>query len=138
VRGRTRFLQLLARFEAHDGWCGPGVRSCAHWLQWRCGIGLGAAREKVRVTRALESLPKISSAFSRSELGYCMVRALTRKACPATEDDYLMIAKHRKVSHVRRLVRLHDDAGKCGSLAARPCNMNAGKCTFTWTKTETG
>lgn len=58
-----RFLQLLARFDAKDGWCGAGVRSCAHWLEWQCGIGLGAAREKVRVARALEQLPKISSAF---------------------------------------------------------------------------
>lgn len=28
-----------------------GFRSCAHWLNWRTGLDLGAAREKVRVTR---------------------------------------------------------------------------------------
>jgi hypothetical protein len=107
-----RFLQLLARFDAQEGWSGAGVRSCAHWLEWRCGIGLGAAREKLRVARALESLPKIASAFARGELSYCMVRALTRKARLATEDYYLMIATHGTVSHVERLVRLHDRAEK--------------------------
>ena len=107
-----RFLQLLARFDAQDGWCGAGIRSCAHWLEWQCGIGLGAAREKLRVARALESLPKIASAFARGELSYCMVRALTRKASPANEDYYLMIARHGTVSHVERLVRLHDHAEK--------------------------
>ena len=105
-----RFLQLLARFDAQGGWCDAGIRSCAHWLEWRCGIGLGAAREKVRVAKALENLPKIASAFALGELSYCMVRALTRKACPATEDYYLMIARYGTVSHVERLVRLHDRA----------------------------
>jgi len=28
-----RFAQLLARFDAQDGWCGAGVRSCNHWLE---------------------------------------------------------------------------------------------------------
>ena len=38
------------------GWNG-GFRSCAHWLHWRTGIALGAAREKVRVAHALASAP---------------------------------------------------------------------------------
>ncbi|MDZ7839318.1 MAG: DUF222 domain-containing protein [Gammaproteobacteria bacterium] len=42
---------------------GPGLKSCAHWLNWQCGIALGAAREKVRVAHALEDLPRISEAF---------------------------------------------------------------------------
>jgi|GEM_PF-1003153 len=29
------------------------MNSCAHWLNWKCGINLGAAREKVRVAHAL-------------------------------------------------------------------------------------
>ena len=40
-------------------WSDGATQSCAHWLNWKCGIAMGAAREKVRVARALESLPKI-------------------------------------------------------------------------------
>ncbi len=110
-----RFLSLLARFDKQGGWSGAGVRSCAHWLEWRCGIALGAAREKVRVARALEGLPKICAAFGRGELSYSMVRALTRKAEPATESYYLYIAEHGTVSHIEQLVRKHDYVEKLQS-----------------------
>jgi hypothetical protein len=35
----SRFLALLADFDAPEGWGGWGVHSCAHWLSWRCGVG---------------------------------------------------------------------------------------------------
>lgn len=35
------------------------VRSCADWLNWKCGIAVVAAREKVSVARALPDLPLI-------------------------------------------------------------------------------
>src|SRR5688500_4814493 len=41
-------LVMLRDFDEQGGWNG-GFRSCAHWLNWRAGIALGAAREKVRV-----------------------------------------------------------------------------------------
>ena len=41
-----RLLKLIARFDQRKAWSGGGtVRSCAHWLNWKCGIALGAARE---------------------------------------------------------------------------------------------
>jgi hypothetical protein len=43
--------------------------SCAHWLNWKCGIAMGAAREKVRV------------------------------ATSETEDTLLMIAEHGTAAH---------------------------------------
>ena len=52
-----RFLKLLDEFDREQGWAGPGVRSLAHWLSWKCGIGELVAREKVRVARALRELP---------------------------------------------------------------------------------
>lgn len=42
---------------------GRGFHGCAHWLSWRTGIAAGAAREKVLVARALESLPQLSDAI---------------------------------------------------------------------------
>ena len=47
------------------GWERDGHRSCAHWLAFRTGIDLGAAREKVRAARALEDLPETSAAMAR-------------------------------------------------------------------------
>jgi hypothetical protein len=49
----ARLLTLIREFDALGGWGSHGCRSCAHWLSWRCGMDLGAARERVRVARAL-------------------------------------------------------------------------------------
>ena len=43
-----RLLQLIAELDDAGPWGAWGLQSCAHWLNWRCGIGLNAAREKVR------------------------------------------------------------------------------------------
>ena len=53
------WLRLVAEFDRRGGWHGVGIRSCAHWLAWQCGLGSGAAREHVRVARALTGLPRI-------------------------------------------------------------------------------
>ena len=103
--GTHRWLHLIAEFDRRKGWSDGATRSCAHWLGWQCGIDLGAAREKVRVARALESLPLIDGAMARGELSYSKVRALTRVATPATEPVLLNIALHGTVHHVETLVR---------------------------------
>jgi hypothetical protein len=100
-----RWLKLIAEFDRRKGWSDWATQSCAHWLNWKCGIDMGAAREKVRVARALESLPKIAAAMERGELSYSKVRALTRVATEATEEDLLMIARHGTAQHVENLVR---------------------------------
>jgi hypothetical protein len=100
-----RFLALVAEFDRREGWTDGATRSCAHWLGWKCGIELGAAREKVRTARALESLPRIDAAMSRGELSYSKVRALTRVATPETEETLLMVALHGTSHHVESVVR---------------------------------
>ena len=100
-----RLLQLIAAFDDNKGWSGGGtVRSCAHWLNWQCGIALGAAREKVRVAHCLTGLPLIDAAFAAGEISYSKVRAMTRVATPENEDYLLMIARHGTASHVERVV----------------------------------
>src|SRR5688572_8684863 len=78
--GECRWLLLLSEFDRREGWTGWGLHSCAHWLSYRCGIGLQAAREKLRVGRRLEELPLITAAFGAGELSYSKVRALCRVA----------------------------------------------------------
>ena len=50
-----RLLVLIREFDERGGW-GNGFRSCAEWLSWRVGLDPGAARERVRVARALVGL----------------------------------------------------------------------------------
>ena len=100
-----RLLTLIREFDERLGWSGAGLMSCAHWLNWKCGIALGAAREKVRVAHALHGLPQISSALRHGRISYSKVRAMTRVATPQNEDYLLMIADHGTATHVERLVR---------------------------------
>jgi hypothetical protein len=112
-----RFLSLVAEFDRREGWADGAVRSCAHWLGWKCGIELGAAREKVRVARALEALPRIGAAMARGELSYSKVRALTRVANAETEATLLMIALHGTAHHVEAVVRGYRRARQAAELS---------------------
>ena len=100
-----RLLVLLAEFDRRGGWKQAGHRSCAHWLAWRTGIDIGAAREKVRSARALEALPLTSAAMARGQLSFAKVRALTRVATPANEADLLEMARAGTAANLERLVR---------------------------------
>jgi hypothetical protein len=103
--GTQRLLELLAEFDRKGGWLVDGHRTCAHWLAHHTGIDLGAAREKVRVARALEELPETRAVMSRGELSFAKVRALSRVATPETESDLLDYARGASAAGVERLVR---------------------------------
>ena len=105
-----RWLGLVAEFDDRRGWAEWGVRSCAHWLSWKCSLALGAARERVRVAHRLQELPAIREAFSRGQLSYCKVRALTRAATPATEAGLLEIGLHATGAQLEKLVRCYSKA----------------------------
>jgi len=101
----ARFLALIAELDRRRGWAEWGVKSCTHWLNWKCGIGLGAAREKVRVARALEQLPRLSAAMADGRVSYFKARELTRVATPVNEDYLLNIALCGTAIHVEETVR---------------------------------
>jgi 5-methylcytosine-specific restriction endonuclease McrA len=100
----ARLLALIREFDARRGW-NTGFRSCAEWLAWRVSLGLGAARERVRVARALGTLPALAAALARGELSYAKVRALTRVATPETEARLLAVGRAGTAAHVERIVR---------------------------------
>jgi hypothetical protein len=100
----ARLLELIRAFDARGGW-NTGFRSCAAWLSWRVGLDLGAARERVRVARALGTLPLLAEALGRGELSYAKVRALTRVATPETEARLLTVGWAGTAAHVERIVR---------------------------------
>jgi hypothetical protein len=100
----ARLLSMIREFDARGGW-NTGFRSCAAWLSWRVGLDLGAARERVRVARALGALPLLAEALARGELSYAKVRALTRVATPETEARLLAVGRAGTAAHVERIVR---------------------------------
>ena len=100
-----RFLTLIAEFDRLRGWERGGHRSCAHWLAFRTGIDLGAARERVRAARALNHLPQISASMEQGELSFAKVRALTRVATPESEGDLLELALSSTAAQLERTVR---------------------------------
>jgi hypothetical protein len=121
-----RFLSLLAEFDRRKGWNCRATRDCAHWLNWKCGIDLGAAREKVRTARALEKLPLISAAMERGKISYSNVRAITRVATPENEHYFLQIARHGTAHHVETLVRAYRRAEEQELSRERQQQMNRG------------
>jgi hypothetical protein len=100
----ARLLELIREFDGREGW-NNGFSSCAAWLSWRVGLDLGAARERVRVARALATLPRLAQALERGELSYAKVRALTRVATPETEERLLAVGRAGTACHVERIVR---------------------------------
>jgi len=100
----ARLLELIREFDARAGW-NTGFRSCAEWLTWRVGLDRGAARERVRVARALGTLPRLAQALARGELSYSKVRALTRVATPDTEERLFAVGRAGTAEHVERIIR---------------------------------
>src|SRR2546425_571530 len=90
----ARLLDLIREFDTREGW-NTGFRSCAAWLSWRVGLDVGAARERVRVARALATLPRLAAALARGELSYAQGPALTRVATPETEEPVLAAGRPR-------------------------------------------
>ncbi|PYM70726.1 MAG: hypothetical protein DME03_20675 [Candidatus Rokuibacteriota bacterium] len=123
----ARLLDLIREFDARAGW-NTGFRSCAAWLSWRVGFAPGAAREHVRVARALGTLPRLSQALARGELSYAKVRELTRVATPETEERLLAVGRAGTAEHVERqrdVGRTRHGAGRAAGRARG--RLHAGK-----------
>jgi hypothetical protein len=105
--GTCELLELIQIFDEEEGWCLPGIASCAHWLNWKCSMSMGTARERVRVARALPALPKTLAAFRVGKVSYSKVRAMTRVATRRNEDVLLNVAFHGTAAHVETHVHLY-------------------------------
>ena len=122
-----RLLVLIRAFDCRVAWADWGVRSMAHWLGWRCGIGLVAAREHVRLAHALAELPRTAACFAAGRISYSKVRALTRVATAETEGFFLNVAHHGTAGHLERVVRYArqglalDDPDRVRSLLTKSC-----------------
>ncbi len=101
----ARWLALIAELDRRKAWAEWGVKSCAHWLNWKCGLDFGAARERLRVAHAIERLPRIRESMAAGRLSYSKVRAITRIGDESNEEYLLNIALRGTAHHVEKLVR---------------------------------
>ncbi|HEY7671750.1 MAG TPA: DUF222 domain-containing protein, partial [Gammaproteobacteria bacterium] len=116
-----RLLVLVREFDDRFGWAKWGLRNCAEWLAWRCGLSLSAAREKVRTAQALRGLSAISAAFADGRLSYSKVRALTRVTAMHDEDallDYALRATAPQVEERCRQIRNVEPQSSVGAWRA--------------------
>jgi hypothetical protein len=100
---KHELLTQLRKFDEHDGWANTGFISLPAWLAWRIDIGPVAAREYVRVARALGELKLVDAAFAGGKLSYSKVRAITRVATVESEQDFLDISTNATASQIERL-----------------------------------
>jgi hypothetical protein len=100
-----RLLTCIRQFDEQCSWGEQGAVSCAHWLSWRIGLDLATAREKVRVARALGTLPAIDGALASGKLSYAKVRALSRVATPDNEANLLEMALYATGAQLERICR---------------------------------
>ena len=114
-----RFLVLLGDFDARRGWASWEMNSCAAWLSWKCQMSSGAAREHVRVARALRDLPVLRGEFGAGRLSYAKVRALTRIATPENEAGLAEMAGPMTGNQLERFARAHRQVSHADDAAAR-------------------
>ncbi len=106
LAAQTReWLALVAEFDRRKGWVQWGMKSMAHWLSWSCSVGPGAAREYVRVARALTGLPLVGEAFAQGRLSYSKVRAVTRVADRVDETTLVEQAATHTAAQLEKVVR---------------------------------
>ena len=98
----ARWLELALSFRDEGGAAGDDFAS---WLAFHCGISAREAPEYLRVGEALQELPLTPAAFSKGELTFTKVRALTRVATPASEEKLLELAMVLTASQLERALR---------------------------------
>src|ERR1043165_4986580 len=97
----------LVRAEQFKLYAHVGCSSHYDYIERILGYGPHAARERMRVARALVRLPATTAALARGELTYSAVRELTRVATDETETEWLERAKGLVVNQIEKLVAHH-------------------------------
>ena len=114
-----QFLELIREFDIRQGWKSWLCNSSAEWLNFKCGMSLGTAREKVRVAMALFDLPACSAAFAQGSLSYSKARALSRIANRHNEGELLAFAESATAAQVERQCQQRQHAPATSFSSAR-------------------
>jgi Domain of unknown function (DUF222) len=106
----SRFLLLVAQFDAREGYLVFGLASTAQWLTHACGIAHRTAVEHVRVARVLRHYPQLAEEMSAGRLSFSQVRAISRIDQPgehehALVEDLIAGAQHGTAAQLEVVVR---------------------------------
>jgi HNH endonuclease/RuvA, C-terminal domain len=97
----------LREAEALQIWRPLGMVSALDYLERALGYAPRTAQERLRVARALGSLPVLTAALESGEFAYSAVRELTRVAMPATEAAWGAAAAGKSLREIEALVADH-------------------------------
>jgi hypothetical protein len=84
-----------------------GYVTMYEYMERVLGYGPHAARERMRVARALTALPETTRALARGDETFSAVRELTRVATAETEDEWLASTKGMVSHQIERAVAQH-------------------------------
>ena len=124
----AQWLLWIAAYDRRQGWASWDAKSCAHWLNWHCGVSLRTARQHTHVAHKLTHHTTLRDTFLAGEVSYSKVRAIARVVTPANEAELIELARAATASQLERtLSKLPnpdhtDDEGKTSTPDA---------CTFT-------
>ena len=107
----SRWLVLVAEFDAREGHLQFGLASTAQWLTHACGIAHRTAVEHIRVARSLKQYPRLAAEMAAGRLSYSQARAISRvpqldePGEPALVDDLIEAARYGTAAQLEVLVR---------------------------------
>ena len=100
----ARWLIWIAAYDRRQGWASWETKSCAHWLNWHCGVSPRTAREHVQIGHKLEAFTELRNVFLAGELSYSKVRAIARVIEPANETELIDLARQSTASQLERIL----------------------------------
>lgn len=109
---RVLLGRCLLAIDATDAFAPVGCSSSTHYAVM-LGLDVRTSRESRRVARCLEELPLLREAAEEGSLGWSVLREITHKATPETEERWLDLAWRYNYSIIERLV-------KCTEKGQRP------------------
>ncbi len=98
-RGRLATCEALRSLHESSGFVELGFSTVAGYASARLCLRRTECYEHLRVSRALVDLPELRRAFAEGELGWTVLKAMTRVARPGTQQAWLQCLAERGPEH---------------------------------------
>jgi hypothetical protein len=106
--GTCELLELIHIFDEEEGLCFPGIAYSAHWLNWKCSMSMGTAREPLSVGRKTRSIPPaIRRALKRRDGGCCFPGCSCRRFVDAHHIHHWADGGETSMDNLVLLCRRH-------------------------------
>ena len=104
TQGRLLLGRCLLAIDQTEAFAPVGCSSSTHYAVM-LGLDIRTSRESRRVARCLEELPLLRQAAEEGTLGWSVLREITHKATPGTEERWLDLARRYNYQIIERLVK---------------------------------